>query len=135
MTRSGENVSAPESPEQGWQRSQLLVAGGDRAHSGWSPAKDAVLSRGVKQFRTGALAENDRRLQRAGEAQQLKLFPSQVEPPADDPQVPRVRLNQVRLERTRQFGACWLGWELWRRLELDRLAVDEQEADVPWSRV
>jgi hypothetical protein len=73
-----------------------------------------------------------------GEAQQLKLFPSQVEPPADDPQVARVLLNKVRLERTRQFGACWLGLELWRRLELDRFfkeAVDEQEADVPWSRV
>ena len=55
-----------------------------------------------------------------GEAQQLKLFPSHVEPPADDPQVARVLLNKVRLERTRQFGACWLGLELWKRLELDR---------------
>jgi transposase len=73
-----------------------------------------------------------------GEAQQLKLFPAQVEPPADDPQVARVLLNKVRLERTRQFGACWLGLELWKRLDLDRFfeqAVDEQEADVPWSRV
>jgi transposase len=73
-----------------------------------------------------------------GEAQQLKLFPSQVQPPADDSQVARVLLNKVRLERTRQFGACWLGLELWRRLELDRffeVAVDEHEADVPWSRV
>jgi transposase len=73
-----------------------------------------------------------------GEAQQLKLFPSHVEPPADDPQVARVLLNKVRLERTRQFGACWLGLELWRRLELDRFfeqTVDEHEADVPWSRV
>lgn len=73
-----------------------------------------------------------------GEAQQLKLFPAQVEPPADDPQVARVLLNKVRLERTRQFGSCWLGLELWKRLELDRFfeeAVDEQEADVPWSRV
>src|SRR3954452_12187244 len=41
-----------------------------------------------------------------GEAQQLKLFPSQVEPPPDDPQVARVLLNQVRLERTRQFAAA-----------------------------
>ena len=40
-----------------------------------------------------------------GEAQQLKLFPSHVEPPADDPQVARVLLNQVRLERT----PVWLG--------------------------
>src|SRR6266851_3519336 len=73
-----------------------------------------------------------------GEAQQLKLFPAHVEPPADDPQVARVLLNKVRLERTRQFGACWLGLELWKRLELDRFfeeAVDEHEADVPWSRV
>jgi transposase len=73
-----------------------------------------------------------------GEAQQLKLFPSHVEAPPDDPQVARVLLNKVRLERTRQFGACWLGLELWRRLALDRFfqgAMDEQEADVPWSRV
>ena len=73
-----------------------------------------------------------------GEAQQLKLFPSDVEPPADDPQVARVRLNQVRLERTRQFGSCWLGLELWKRLGLDGFfeqAVDEHEADVAWSRI
>jgi transposase len=73
-----------------------------------------------------------------GEAQQLKLFPAHVEPPPDDPQVARVLLNKVRLERTRQFGSCWLGLEIWKRLELDRFfadAVDEQEADVPWSRV
>jgi transposase len=73
-----------------------------------------------------------------GETQQLKLFPSQVEPPPDDPQVARVLLNKVRLERTRQFGSCWLGLELWRRLELDRFfeqSIDEHDADVPWSRV
>src|SRR5438093_431817 len=73
-----------------------------------------------------------------GEAQQLKLFPSHVEPPPDDPQVARVIVNRVRLERTRQFGACFLGWELWKRLELDRffeLTMDEEAAEVPWSRV
>jgi transposase len=73
-----------------------------------------------------------------GEAQQLKLFPSEVEPPTGDPQVARVLLNKVRLERARQFGACFLGLELWKRLELDRFfqrAVDAESADVPWSRV
>jgi len=73
-----------------------------------------------------------------GEAQQLKLFPSHVEPPADDPQVARVLINRVRLERTRQFGACYLGMELWRRLQLDSFferAVDDDPADVPWSRI
>ena len=73
-----------------------------------------------------------------GEAQQLKLFPSHVEAPADDPQVARVLLNKVRLERTRQFGACWLGLELWKWLDLDRffeVALDDEPADVAWSRV
>src|SRR5450432_1843301 len=73
-----------------------------------------------------------------GDSQQLKLFPSDVAAPADDPQVARVLLNKVRLERTRQFGSCFLGLELWKRLELDRFfeqAVDQEAADVPWSRV
>src|SRR5438067_1176559 len=73
-----------------------------------------------------------------GEAQQLKLFPSHVAPPANDPQVARVLLNKVRLERTRQFGACYLGLELWKRLQLDRYfesTVDAHDADVPWSRI
>jgi transposase len=73
-----------------------------------------------------------------GEAQQLKLFPSHVKPPEDDPQVARVMVNLVRLERTRQFGACYLGIELWKRLALDHFceqALDDDPADVPWSRV
>jgi transposase len=73
-----------------------------------------------------------------GEAQQLKLFPSQVEAPPDDPQVALVLLDKVRLERTRQFGPCWLGLELWKRLELDRFfaaALDQDAADVAWSRI
>jgi len=73
-----------------------------------------------------------------GEVQQLKLFPSHVAPPADDPQVARVLLNKVRLERTRQFGAGFLGLELWKRLGLDHFfqqAVDGEPADVPCGSV
>jgi len=73
-----------------------------------------------------------------GEAEQLKLFPSNVALPDDDPQVARVLLNKVRLERTRMFGSCFLGLDLWKRLELDRFferTVDCGAADVPWSRV
>src|SRR5204863_1615893 len=58
--------------------------------------------------------------------------------PDDDPQLARVLVNRVRLERTRQFGGCFLGWELWKRLELNRffeLTMDEEAAEVPWSRV
>jgi transposase len=73
-----------------------------------------------------------------GETEQLKLFPSNAEPPADDPRVARVLVNRVRLERARQFGACFLGWELWKRLQLDTFfqeALDEDAAGVPWSQV
>src|SRR3982074_2570031 len=39
-----------------------------------------------------------------GEAQQFETVPIAWAPPADDPQVVRVLLNKVRLEKTRQFG-------------------------------
>jgi len=73
-----------------------------------------------------------------GESRQLKLFPADVEPPEDDPNVARVLLNKVRLERSRQFGNCYVGLELWKRLELDQFyeeLVDEEAADVAWSRI
>ena len=74
----------------------------------------------------------------AGESHQLKLFPSNVEPPTDDPSVARVLVNKVRLERSRQFGSCYLGLHLWKQLGLDRFfeeRLDADRAEVPWSRV
>src|SRR5438093_13183219 len=68
-----------------------------------------------------------------GESRQLKLFPSEVEPPENDPNVARVLLNKVRLQRVRQYGNCVLGLELSQRVALDRLygaLVDGETADV-----
>jgi hypothetical protein len=49
-----------------------------------------------------------------------------------------VRLDGVRLERSRSFGAVWLGWFLWRALKLDdvlgELLVSSSET-VSWSEV
>ena len=73
-----------------------------------------------------------------GEVQQLKLFPSHIEPPADDPQVARVLIHKVRLERTREFGACYVGWKLWQRLQMDTFfaaLLDQDRAEVAWSQV
>lgn len=72
-----------------------------------------------------------------GESRQLKLFPSDSEVP-DEPDVARVLIKKVRLERSRQFGDCFLGLELWKRLGLDEFFakhLDGDNADVPWSRV
>jgi transposase len=72
-----------------------------------------------------------------GESTQLKLFPSEVEAP-DDPNVARVLVKKVRVERTRRFGDCYLGLELWKRLGLEEFFaqhLDVDTADVAWSRV
>jgi transposase len=72
-----------------------------------------------------------------GESTQLKLFPSEVEAP-DDPNVARVLVKKVRVERTRRLGDCYLGLELWKRLGLDEFFaqhLDEDGPDVAWSRV
>src|SRR5207245_11704442 len=50
-----------------------------------------------------------------GETTQLKLFPSAVETP-DDPNIARVLVKKVRVERARRFGDCYLGLELWQQL-------------------
>ena len=72
-----------------------------------------------------------------GESTQLKLFPCEAEVP-DDPNVARVLVKKVRVERTRRFGDCYLGLELWKRLGLDEFFarhLDGDGADVAWSRV
>jgi len=49
-----------------------------------------------------------------------------------------VRLDRVRLERARSFGAVWLGLELWRALKFDQLCTElmprGREA-VAWAEV
>jgi transposase len=72
-----------------------------------------------------------------GESAQLKLFSSEAEVP-DDPNVARVLVKKVRVERTRRFGDCYLGLELWKQLGLAEFFaqhLDVDGADVPWSRV
>src|SRR5664280_1117732 len=104
-------------------------------HTYWSLVETVRTASGPRQARWLKSIEV---FNEQGEAQQLKLFPSHIEVPDDDPQVARVVVNRVRLERTRQFGACFLGWELWKQLGLDgffQQAVDDDAAEVPWSRV
>jgi len=122
-----------------------------KAHAYWSLVETVRSADGPRQRTLCYLGElNDSAQARwvktlevfnaQGESRQLKLFPSDIEPPADDGAVARVRLDQVRLERSRRFGDCFLGLELWKRLELDRfwealLDGPEEAAEVPWSRI
>ncbi len=50
----------------------------------------------------------------------IALFPEdRYEAVVGDEDVVRLRLWQLRLERPRQWGGCWLATELWRELGLD----------------
>lgn len=50
----------------------------------------------------------------------------------------RVKLDEVRLERSRSFGAVWLGWFLWRAMKLDDVLgelLSSSRETVRWSEV
>src|SRR5436309_791820 len=50
----------------------------------------------------------------------LALFPEDhCEAVVADASIVRLKLAQLRLERPRQWGACWLALRLWQELELD----------------
>jgi transposase len=117
-------------------------------HSYWSLVETVRTPEGPRQrtlcylgeLNTSAQARWQRTIEvfnEQGESRQLKLFPSTAEVPDDDPNVARVLINKVRVERSRQFGPCFVGLALWRRLGLDeffRETIDDQSADLPWSR-
>ena len=69
---------------------------------------------------------------------QLALFPSDRTPPAGGTPAVQVRLDALRLEHPRQWGACWLADQLWRTLHLDdffgaRLPVSRKDTD--WEKI
>jgi transposase len=71
--------------------------------------------------------------QLTGRGNQVDLF--EDKPPK---QTVLIRLEGVRVERQRRFGDVWLGWTLWRALELDLLSaalMPEGREGVPWSVV
>jgi len=98
---------------------QLLYLGelNDVQHAGWIQAIQA--------------------LQPATEqAQELALFPDDVRilPTLDYPIV-QIRIDQIRLMRPRQWGACWLACRLWDMLQLDifwRQRLDISRKGTDW---
>jgi transposase len=55
----------------------------------------------------------------------LALFPEDAcETLGADDTIVRLKLNALRLERPRQWGACWLALRLWSELKLDRFFAE-----------
>lgn len=58
--------------------------------------------------------------EQVGATQSLALFPEdRAEDLIDDASVVRLRLSRLQVRQPRQWGAVWLTWQLWQRLELE----------------
>jgi hypothetical protein len=112
-----------------------------KVHTYWRLVRSVRMGRKVVQQTVAQLGELDaqgraraKALARAlvGAPPQAELFPA----PGEEVAVIPVRLDRVRLERSRRFGDVWLGWTLWRALQLDTLLTallpPGREA-VPWG--
>lgn len=50
---------------------------------------------------------------------QVSLFPEDRPIPEEEIEAIQVKLNQLQIKHPRQWGACWLFFELWKQLQLD----------------
>src|SRR6202795_2830191 len=68
----------------------------------------------------------------------LSLFPGDRPVPADAIDSVQVKRSEMKLERARPYGNCWLGCELWRQLQLDRFwseKLPQGREGVAWPQV
>ena len=99
-----------------------------KAHVYWQLVRSVRHGRKVRQETVAHLGELDaegraravllaRRISgRRAQSLQGRLFE-----PVAPVEAAAVQLDAVRLERSRSFGAVWLGWILWHSLKLDEL--------------
>jgi transposase len=68
----------------------------------------------------------------------LSLFPEDRPVPAGAMDSVQVKLSEMKLERARPYGNCWLGCELWRQLQLHRFwseRLPRGRESVAWPQV
>src|ERR1035438_9354775 len=121
-----------------------------KKHRSWSVVESRRVGRGVVQrhvFYLGEINDSQRAAwQKAiavfdehdGQTRQCALFPADRTPPLTATPAVQVKLSQLQLSRPRAWGACWLGDQLWRDLQLDtffaaRLGCSREGTD--WEKV
>lgn len=119
-----------------------------KSHDYWSVAENRRLADGrVVQRQVlylGEINANQREawrktieVQDEGRRRKVALFPA-GSMPEDDVNAVGVRLNELRLERPRQWGACWLSCVLWGQLDLEsfwRARLPASREGTPWLLV
>ncbi len=121
-----------------------------KEHRSWSIVESRRVGRSVVQRHVLYLGEiNDSQRvawqkavavfdEQDGQTRQCVLFPEDRTAPATDTPAVQVRLEGLQLSRPRTWGACWLGDQLWRELQLDtffapRLGRSREGTD--WEKV
>lgn len=78
-------------------------------------------------------------VQQEGGSRQYRLFTDREgAAPPDAPDVCEVVLSSLSVRHPRQFGACWLGSQLWQELKLDEFfaeALQDRRGSLEWSKV
>lgn len=68
----------------------------------------------------------------------LSLFPEDRSIPIDAIDSVQVKLSEMKLERARPYGNCWLGCQLWQQLHLDKFwsqKLPRGRETVAWEQV
>ena len=68
----------------------------------------------------------------------LSLFPEDREIPRDGIASLQLKVDAMELRRPRQYGACWLGCQLWRQLKMDEFwkqKLPRGREEVAWAKV
>jgi transposase len=116
-----------------------------KTHVYWRLVRSVRRGRKVVQETVAQLGELDadgraraRALARSIAGREVELSQGQLfEPEVAGGAVP-VKLDRVRLERSRSFGAVWLGWILWQALKFDELCsalLPRGRETVAWADV
>jgi hypothetical protein len=112
-----------------------------KAHTYWRLVRSVRVGRKVHQQTVAQLGELDAQGRAQARALARTITGGREQPELFEPLAPEappipVRLDRLRLERGRAFGAVWLGWTLWRALQLDTLLeqlLPVGREDVPWA--
>ena len=116
-----------------------------KTHVYWRLVRSVRRGRKVVQETVAQLGELDGNGQARAEelarqitGQASRYDQRQLFEPSEPVQAAAIKLDQVRLERSRSFGAVWLGWVLWRALQLDELLnelIGAGREKVGWAEV
>lgn len=114
------------------------VDGERRAY--WSLVESVRTERGPRQrvvAYLGGLEEAERLgVQQAAEPCDVRERQRSLFKKRTAPQHPQVKVDQVRIENAREFGAPWLAWQLIQKLGLDdflQRTIPAGKADIEWS--